>query len=94
MPTRRKQKLIREEHAIRRALEFLGGEQSINSVREWIKTNQPELYDERRIGTLLRGHSNLLKARERHPEFGPAFLERTKQGHFKLNESFRGAPES
>ena len=94
MPTRRRQKLLREEHAIRRALESLGGEQSIDSVRQWIKTNQPDLYDERRIGTLLRGHSNLLKARARHPEFGPAFLERTKQGYFKLNESFNAAPES
>jgi hypothetical protein len=84
MPTRRRQKLLREEDAIRRALESLGGEQSIDSIREWIQTNVPELYDERRIGTLLRGYSDLQKARTRHPEFGPAFLERTRQGHFKL----------
>jgi hypothetical protein len=81
MPTKRRQKLLREADAIKRALESLGGEQSIDAIREWIKTNAPDLDDEGRIGTLLRGYSN------KDPDFGPAFLERTRQGHFKLDTS-------
>ena len=72
-----------------RAIEFafnqLGGEQSVEAVRDWIEIHAPQDFDERRIGTLLRGYSiNLPLARDRHPEFGKPFLRQTKRGFFSL----------
>jgi hypothetical protein len=74
----------REESVVRQAFQSLGGEQSIDSVREWIKVNAVDCYDHRKIGTMLRGCSDLEKARNRHPNFPKAFLTHTRQGHFKL----------
>ena len=79
MPTKRRQKLLKEFHAIQRALESLGGEQSIEAICGWIKTNAPDLYDEHRIESLLHGHPN-----SRYKELGPKPLERTEQGYFRL----------
>jgi hypothetical protein len=91
MPTKRRQKLLREFDAIQRALESLGGEQSIEAICGWIKTNAPDLYDQHRIQSLLRGHPN-----SRYKELGPKPLERTEQGYFRLGNSLtrRGEKQS
>ena len=82
MPTKRRQKYLREYAAIQRALESLGGEQSADAICDWIKTHATDLYDEQRIQSLLHGHPN-----SRSNEFGPRPLERTENGNFRLGNT-------